>query len=201
MSGYTRINLMDMIARLGETATKSVISEFSCPLNLDVENFLRNKSIEFAKQKISQTHLVFASYQEKPVLVGYFTLANKIINTTKKSLSKTLRKRINKFSQYNDIYGGYAIPIPLIAQLGKNYTNGYNEQITGDELLKMACDTVQQAQLLIGGKFVYLECEDKERLVSFYSDNGFVEFGKRQLDRDEEDQFEGKYLLQMLKYF
>ena len=190
-----------MIARLGETATKSVISEFSCPLNLDVENFLRNKSIEFAKQKISQTHLVFASYQEKPVLVGYFTLANKIINTTKKSLSKTLRKRINKFSQYNDIYGGYAIPIPLIAQLGKNYTNGYNEQITGDELLKMACDTVQQAQLLIGGKFVYLECEDKERLVSFYSDNGFVEFGKRQLDRDEEDQFEGKYLLQMLKYF
>lgn len=43
---------------------------------------------------------------------------------------------------------------PLIGQLGKNYTDGLNELITGDELLKMACDKVVDIQCNIGGSFV-----------------------------------------------
>ncbi len=200
MAGYTRLNLSDMIAELGEDKTIRIISEFSCPLNTDVEDFLKHKAIEFAKQQISQTHLVFALYKNTPILVGYFTLANKIVNVAKKHLSKTSKKRISKFSQYSDICSGYPIPMPLIAQLGKNYANGYDCQISGDELLKMACDTVRQAQRIIGGKFVYLECEDKERLISFYVSNGFIEFGERMLDADEKNHYGGQFLIQMLKY-
>lgn len=34
----------------------------------------------------------------------------------------------------------FVIVAPLIAQLGKNYANGYNKLITGDELLAMALE-------------------------------------------------------------
>ena len=44
-----------------------------------------------------------------------------------------------------------------------------------------------------------MECEDKPELTKFYSSNGFVEFGKRPLDRDEKDDLSGDYLVQMLK--
>ena len=92
------------------------------------------------------------------------------------------------------------IMAPLVAQLGKNYTNDYNKLITGDELLKMAEDQIRLAQRIIGGKVVYLECEDVDRLRSFYSDNGYVEFGKRKLDKDERTEMSGTHLIQLLKY-
>jgi len=88
----------------------------------------------------------------------------------------------------------------LIAQLSKNYANGHNRLITGDELLRIACNKVAQAQEMIGGKIVYLECEDKPNLIQFYESNGFVNFGQRTLDRDETEVLSGKYLIQMLKY-
>jgi hypothetical protein len=105
-----------------------------------------------------------------------------------------------KFCQYNNVLKIYTTAAPLIAQLGKNFKDGINKQISGDELLKMACEKVQFVQNIIGGKIAYLECEDIEKLKSFYFSNGFVEFGKRNLDRDEE-YITGKYLIQMLKYF
>ena len=71
--------------------------------------------------------------------------------------------------------------------------------ISGDELLKLACDTVAAAQFNVGGRFVYLECEDKQKLIEFYSENGFCEFDRRTLDRDETG-LSGDYLVQMLKY-
>ena len=89
---------------------------------------------------------------------------------------------------------------PLIGQLGKNFANSYNTLISGDELLKLALDKVKKMQEIVGGKIVYLECEDKPRLIDFYSENGFVNFGKRMLDRDETDTLSGEYLIQMLKY-
>lgn len=82
--------------------------------------------------------------------------------------------------------------------MGKNYNNGYNNLISGDVLLKLACDKVKEAQDILGGRFVFLECEDKEKLKEFYENNGFVCFGKRNLEREEMERNSGKYLLQML---
>ena len=53
---------------------------------------------------------------------------------------------------------------------------------------------------MIGGKTVYLDCEDKDKLKQFYRNNGFTEFGKRYLGSDEQDTLEGLYLIQMIKY-
>lgn len=203
MTGYRVVNLKALIEELGEDTAKSILSDFSCPLNADVEYFLSKKAIEFAKQGWAQTHLVFASYKEKWVLVGYFALANKYIRISAKRLGKSsssLRRRISKFATCDSTLKAYILAAPLIAQLGKNYSNGYNELITGDELLSEACNKIQRLQFDVGGKFAYLECEDKPKLIDFYSRNGFCEFDRRMLDRDETDKLDGKYLVQMLKY-
>lgn len=55
-------------------------------------------------------------------------------------------------------------------------------------------------QNIVGGKIVYLECEQKEALIDFYSRNGFVNFGLRTLDKDETDKLSGEALVQMIRY-
>lgn len=201
MDGYGLISLNDMVNSIGEDKTKRILSSFSCPMNLDVEHFLKDKAILFAQQGIAQTHLIYTSYKNSPVLVAYFTLANKQFTIMRgNKLSGKLRQRINRFAIYNEVRGCYEISAPLIGQIGKNFANNYNRLIEGDEILKIACDKVKSAQHTIGGRFVYLECEDKDVLIDFYQRNGFVNFGKRNLDNDEKDVLSGAYLIQMLKY-
>lgn len=203
MSGYIGINLRDILRDelLGESAAKGILSSFSCPLNPDVEHFLKHTAIEFTKQSISSTYLIMASYKDEYVLVGYFTLANKIFCVDKDCLpNRKWRSRMAKFGQFDQAIQRYTISAPLIGQLGKNYSNSYDKLITGDELLKLALDKVREMQNIVGGKIVYLECEDKTALIEFYSRNGFVNFGTRKLDRDETDKLSGESLVQMLKY-
>ena len=199
MTGFKIVNLKMLIEEAGEERTKELLSGFSCPLNPDVEYFLRQKAIEFSKRGFSQTHLVFASFRGKPEIAGYFCLASKYIAVDASKLSKTLRKRIKQFSFYDKRIKEYCLSAPLIAQLGKNYRDGLNSLISGDELLKLACNKVSSIQFDLGGKFVYLECEDKPKLLEFYSSNGFCEFARRSLDADEKG-LDGEYLIQMLKY-
>lgn len=201
MTGYIGINLNELISEIGEDAAKKYLSDFSCPMNKDVEHFLHHTTLEFSKQSIASTYLILASYQKKYVLVGYFTLANKIFCIERDSLpNQKWRSRISKCGQFDSSIKRYTLSAPLIGQLGKNYSHSYNTLITGDELLKIALDKVAEMQCIVGGKIVYLECEDKPKLVDFYSRNGFVNFGKRYLDRDETDQLSGDYLIQMLRY-
>lgn len=200
MDGFVEINLRTYIDAVGDSEAKNQLASFLCPLNADVQEFLRIKAFEFSKQGITQTHLVFASYQNEPVLVGYYSLTNKVITVKKSTLSATSAKRIAKFGTFNEQSHCYIVPAPLIAQIGKNYANGYHKLISGDVLLSLACAKVKQVQLDVGGKIVYLECEDHPKLLEFYARNGFCNFGKRLLDKDERDLLSGEYLIQMMKY-
>ena len=194
MNSYKEINLKELIKQVGELEVKKILSDFFCPLNPDVEKFLKYKAIDFSKQGISNTYLVFASYQDVYVLVGYYALTNKYVGINISSFkSKRTRNKIAKFMQYDSESKRYNLSIPLIGQLGKNYAHNYNYLIAGDELLKLALDKVREAQNIIGGKIVCLECEDTPALLEFYSQNGFINFGKRILNNDE-------YLIQMLRY-
>lgn len=201
MAGYSILSLSDIIDEKGEDFCREILSFFSCPPNPDVEKFLTKRSaIDFAKQSIAQTFLVYASYRGKNVLCGYFKIANKYIVVGSHSVSKTTARRLRKFAMPNISDDNLVIMAPLIAQLGKNYMNDYRKLITGDELLKMAIDKVSAAQRIIGGKVVYVECEDIDILKKFYEDNGFVIFGKRRLDKEERGEMNGSHLIQLLKY-
>jgi hypothetical protein len=193
---YTQVWLRDLIERLGETEVHRILSTFECPLNLDIENFIKSTAITFTKNQLAPTCLVFIRQDDKPILLGYYTLTVKTLNLESMDISKTLAKKVSKFATYNEELKTYSVPSPLIAQLGKNYHNGYNRLIAGDELLQMACNKVSEVQKFIGGKTVYLECENCINLLNFYKDNGFVEFGTR----SRQDSQDGRELIRLLKY-
>lgn len=159
MQGYKIINLDVLLEQLSEEKVKEIINSFECPLNIDVENFLKYKAVQFSKTSISKTHLVFASYEDRPVLVAYFALSGSksfVVKAKSKAISKTLKKRLSKFATYNSELKQFYVPAPLIGQIGKNYK--YRNLITGSELLEMACKKIKAIQSEVGGKFVYLEC-------------------------------------------
>ncbi len=65
----------------------------------------------------------------------------------------------------------------LIAQLGKNYDDSIGNTISGDNLLSIALGKVKELQYMAGGMVVFLESENKDRLLDFYEkQNGFKRF-------------------------
>lgn len=203
-SKYLRINLEDVIENYGEDRTKSILADFSCELNKDVEDFIRTKAIEFSKQSIAKTQLIYYVENDEDEncpkkLVGYFSLTQKTINISKKALSNKLSSKMKRFARYDYDKGCYVLPVILIGQLGKNYKDGNDRFIEGDVLLNLAFQSITLVQKYIGGRFIYLESEDKEKIVNFYKENGFSQFGKRKLDGDEVN-IDGEYLLQWIYY-
>lgn len=192
MLNFVQTNILEMIEMYGEDKCQNILSSFYCPLNHDVEDFLHTKAISFAKQHLAMTFLVFINQNNQLLLVGYYTLANKSLSLSNNMLIKTIQKKLLKFAQCESDSKQYFVPIPLIAQLGKNDT--YAELISGKQLLTIACNRVKQAQKIIGGNMVYIECASNPKLHYFYSTNGFSEFGKRNADK-------GLPLVQMVKYF
>lgn len=193
-----QINILDMIKTYGEDSCRAVLSTFMCPLNSDVEDFIHNKAVEFARQRIAVTFLVFMETEHESALVGYYTLANKFVSIAGTSLSKTMQKKIAKFSQYDKTLERFMVSMPLIAQLGRNFNPNLPFGIAGSDLLTLALQRVLDVEYLIGGKTVYIECNNQPKLFDFYSTAGFLAFDKRsrQGSIDEND-----VLVQMLKYF
>ena len=201
ITGFWQSNLRDLLAELGEERTSEILSAFECPLNPDVQSFLREKAILFSKHGYASTYLVFASYQGCVVLIGYYALAMKAVVIKGSLLSSQWRGRLRRFAFYDSDLKQFTLSLPLIGQLGKNYAHHYDRLISGDDLLGIACETVREIQLMSSGKMVYLECEDVLPLTSFYERNGFFRFANRNLDGDERDLSQTPYLVQMIKYF
>ena len=198
-ANFIQYNLNDLVGMLGEDRVKTILSNFSCPQNADVENFLKNKAIKFSMRGFAKTHLVYLCNEEENRLVGYYTISNKNILISKDVLNTKARNRIQNHGSYIKELEKYLVTAPLIGQLGKNFKDDNNKLISGNELLGMAIEKIEKAQYDIGGKFIYLECEDIEKVKKFYLKNGFVPFGKRKLDDDETD-IKGKELIQLLLY-
>jgi hypothetical protein len=124
-------------------------------------------------------------------LLGFFALTLKILNISVSMLNRTYEKRVAKFGVLTE-NSTYSIPVPLIAQLGKNYDPKLHDQISGDELLAITCDKVRSLQKEMGGRFVYIECDDTSFLTNFYTSNGFRRISPDILDKGE--------LVQMIRY-
>ena len=180
---------------LGEEALRGILSEFSCEKNSDVERFLKEQSIEFTKKNQSVTYLVFTNADV--ALVGYFTITIKPISVNVDSFSNTMKRKIARVSELDEENGTYTLSAYLIAQLGKNYTNGANERITGEQLLQAAVDTIKELQYMAGGMVIFLEAENEEKLMRFYEDkNGFKRFDTKEVKAGTEN---AHTLVQLLK--
>lgn len=198
VSKYTVFNIREYLngnnEELGEDDLRQVLSEFSCEKNPDVERFAKEQSIEFAKKQQSVTYLVFST--EDAELVGYFAITIKPITVNAESFSNTIKKKLARVSELNEQNHTYNMAAYLIAQLGKNYNNGANDRITGEELLGLAIKQLQQLQYLAGGMVVFLETLNEEKLLSFYQGKGFQQFDSR---LSESASHEPHELIQLLK--
>ena len=56
----------------------------------------------------------------------------------------------------------------MIAQFWKNFTDNRNLKFDGNSLMKSSMKVLLDVQHRIGGGVVYLECEDKPKLLDFY---------------------------------
>lgn len=188
MSDYIEVSPADISDERNRRLINNILDSYECPLNPDVQKFIRTQALKFSKQRISITYLVLHTTFEHNTLVGYYTLANKFVKIAERGLSNTFKKRILKFSQYDINLQSYMISMPLIAQLGKNYSkNALELYVSGTQILNSAIKKIKSVQNIIGGKTLYIECEDNTKLKEFYSENGFIEFGKKKKNNADEN--------------
>ena len=64
-SEFVELKLMDVVQQFGEEEVKEILSNFSCPRNLDVEKFIREDAIAISKKRQSITYLVFSLKEKK----------------------------------------------------------------------------------------------------------------------------------------
>ncbi|EOS32903.1 GNAT family acetyltransferase [bacterium 1xD8-48] len=197
---YRIINIRRYIGNenpeLGEDELLQILSEFSCPLNPDVERFLKYSSIEFTKKNQSVTYLVFSVADGK--LLGYFTLALKPLTVRGETVSNTVKRKLLRVSELDKKSDTYTMSAYLIAQLGKNYSENDGKMITGAELLGLAWNKIKATQYMFGGMVTFLEAENEEKLLSFYRDNRFSQFDTRQTASDTDEAHELVQLLRLL---
>ena len=91
--------------------------DFSCPLNEEVQDFLRKKAVHSLHLGASMTYLVYDS--KTSCLLGYFTLVLKSFSIEKGKLSKTKCRLIERFADVDK--DRYTAAVYLIAQIGKNF--------------------------------------------------------------------------------
>ncbi len=133
---------------------------------------------------------------EKGEFLGYFTIALKPLTVRDEMVSNTVK--IKRVSEFDSQTNSYTMSAYLIAQLGKNYTDGRNKEITGAELLELAWSVIEDMQYRGGGMVVFLEANNEEKLLSFYQDNKFRQFDTRLAASKEAEPHELVQLLRLL---
>ena len=179
----------------GEDLLKQVLSTFSCKKNVDVEKFLLNQAVDFTKKNQSVTYIVLTA--KSGLMVGYFTITVKPISVNGAGFSNTVKRKIARVSEQDPVNGTYSLAAYLIAQLGKNFSNGANEMITGEQLLGLAIEKIKELQYMAGGMVVFLEAENEEKLLDSYEkQHGFKRFDTKEIKSGTEDTHT---LVQLLK--
>lgn len=181
---------MDSIDENGLDKTKAALDQFSTkrsdsehPLNEEIEKFLKNNAIQFAKEKKSITYLVID--MKKGNLLGYFTLTNKIVKIPLSILTNTKKRRIERYAKFDKVLNAYPVSAFLIAQFGKNYVLNEENRISGNDLMKLVDRELYEVQYRIGGGLKFLECEPDVKLIKFYQNQNFVPFDNRVSEKDQ----------------
>ena len=200
-NNYTMINIREYLAlgtdeEVGEPAPVRLLSDFSCPKNLDVEHFLKKNAIEFTKKNQSVTYLVFSN--DEGELIGYFSIALKPLTVRGETVSNTVKRKLLRISELDEKSQTYTMSAYLIAQIGKNFADGRNNRITGAEMLELAWSVIEEMQYMGGGMVVFLEANNDGKLLKYYNDNRFSKFDTRQTTSKDQESHELVQLLRLL---
>ncbi len=199
-NNYIVLNIREFLnnddQRLGEDKLNQILSEFSCPLNPDVERFLKEQAILFSKKHQAVTYLVLSL--KDAALLGYFSITIKPLVVNSEPFSNKVKRKLARFSKIDKEDQTYNLAAYLIAQLGKNFSDKVKDRITGKELLEAAIRQTQRLQYQAGGMVTFVEAESKDKLLSFYEGYGFKRFDVRKVDKATEETRELVQLLRLL---
>ena len=149
-----------------------MFGSFSCCKSKDVESFLKTKSIDFEKRNKSRSFIVLDSEElhkyKRLSILAYFTLALKSLKVHNEKVTPALRRKMDGFDKNAKEFESF-----LIGQLGRNDTIKSSE-LPGKDLLNMAISFISKAQKIVGGRIVMIDCENNNKLIKFYEDNGFI---------------------------
>ena len=175
---YRTFNILNLIDSIGEDSVREILSGFSCPKNPEIENFVKKNAIDFAKKKVSVTHLIVSEDNE---LLAIYTLTHKALEIDPSGMSASMVKKLSRFAQKNEPDGKFVVSAFLIAQLGKNLGASESDQLPGNTIMSEAMSKLLTVQRDVGGGIVYLECEDNPKLLAFYQNdhNNYHSFNER----------------------
>lgn len=142
---------------------------FSCNKNHDVQNFLLNpnKAIRFEKSFKARTYFILNNESSNGEILAYFTVSFKGVTVSEHhKLSKSVMKKLNLNERNNNVQ------TYLIGQIAKNEKVLANPIILNDILIETN-SIIVEAQNLVGGRVIILECENQEKLIQLYKNNGF----------------------------
>ncbi|MDR2834268.1 MAG: GNAT family acetyltransferase [Streptococcaceae bacterium] len=180
-----RISLNELLNNNEMEDVKDILHSFSSNSE-DIQNFLHNRAIQFERTGIARTYLVIYSSDDEEFLAGYFSIANKALNVTQKNfekLSNTQRKLLLGQGYRDNTSKNYVSSSVLLGQIGKNFSSE-NTLVSGTDILGVAKDTIKEIYKILGGKILWLECEDTKELRNFYEKNGFSLLNGFQNDKD-----------------
>lgn len=112
---YAVVNILDYIELIGEESVVDVLSGFSCPKNKEIENFVRNNAVEFAKRKMSITYLLLDEYSR---VLAIFAITHKAVQIWGKIFLLRCKKDTAVCTK-NEKTDEYALSAFLIGQFGK----------------------------------------------------------------------------------
>ena len=142
---------------------KETLSNFCCSKNPDEENFLRDKAIDYERLNKARTYLLV---DENDFIVGFFSLAFKSIDL--QGVSKQKKKDLTAGESNEATCSAY-----LIGHIAKD---DRIKQSMGDRILEVAINLLLDAQKIVGGRIVYLDCKDEDKLIKLYERNNFKWF-------------------------
>ncbi len=143
-----------------------MVSGFSCPRNEDVERFLHNTAIRFEKTHNARTYFVLNEDSPTQIL-AYFSLSFKEVILENAAVSKRKVKQLDGISKNSERIRSF-----LVGQLAKNNAVVPNT-LDLKQIWELILPILLDAQDLIGGRVILLECEDNPKLIGLYESIGF----------------------------
>lgn len=159
--------------KIREEFSTIVSNQVSFGKNDDMLDYLKSKAITTELTHKSRNFIIIDQEvsEDKFEILGFFTLTLKIINV--QELDENSKKSFvlsGKSTKHLDY-----IPGLLIAQFGRNLS--FNK-ITGRQVMELVVEKIQLAQSVLGGKMVYLDSVNEDKVISFYKSFGFIEYGE-----------------------
>ncbi|BAP62579.1 GNAT family protein [Methanococcus maripaludis] len=149
-------------------------------------DFLYDTAIPNELKSRSRTYIKYGNYNDTFQFLGYFSIALKVIDFGDEVSKTAIKKMTGDKDKKNT--SGY-----LIGQFAINDKFRTSKDVmSGKTLLEDCLDQLYEANGIVGGKLIIIECKESEKLIEFYERNGFRYLQKVQTPNNGE-------LVQMIK--